>query len=78
VDVDKSAIEDVVLEQTSIKAWTITKCISFKALKGMLTLDIDIEALLVQLYNTSSFWTSIDLFTNPLNGEENINLPLPK
>jgi hypothetical protein len=33
------------LEQTSIKAWTIERCISFVALKGLLALDIDIYAL---------------------------------
>jgi hypothetical protein len=48
------------------------------ALKGLLTLDIDIEALFVQLYNTFSVQTSIELFTNSLNGEEKRNFPLPK
>jgi hypothetical protein len=48
------------------------------ALKGLPTLDIDIEALSVQLYNTSSFQTLIKLFTNSLDGEEKTNLPLPE
>jgi hypothetical protein len=41
-------------------------------------LDINIEALFVQLYNTSSFQTSIELFTNSLDGEEKKNLPMLK
>jgi hypothetical protein len=41
-------------------------------------LDINIEALFVQLYNTSSFRTSIELFTNSLDGEEKKNLPVLK
>jgi hypothetical protein len=47
-------------------------------LKGLLALDINIEALFIQLYNTFSFRTSIELFTNSLDGEEKTNLPLPK
>jgi hypothetical protein len=39
-------------------------------------LDIDIEALSVQLYNTFSFQASIELFINSLDGEEKMNLPL--
>jgi hypothetical protein len=46
------------------------------ALKGLPTLDIDIEALFVQLYNTFSFQTSTKLFTNSSDGEEKTNLPL--
>jgi len=34
------------------------------ALKGMPTFDIDMEALFIQLYNTSSPLTSLLLFTN--------------
>jgi hypothetical protein len=45
-------------------------------LKGLLALDINIEALFVQLYNTSSLRTSIELFTNSLDGEEKMSLPL--
>jgi hypothetical protein len=45
-------------------------------LKGLPTLDIDIEALFVQLYNMSSFQTLIKLFTNSSDGEEKMNLPL--
>jgi len=45
-------------------------------LKGLLALDIDINALFVQLYNTSSFQTSIELFTSSSNGEEKMNLPM--
>jgi hypothetical protein len=41
-------------------------------------LDIYIEALSVELYNTSSFQTSIELFTNSLNGEEKTNPPMLK
>jgi hypothetical protein len=48
------------------------------ALKGLPTLDIDIEALSIQLYNTSSFQTSIELFTNSSYGEEKTNLILPE
>jgi hypothetical protein len=48
------------------------------ALKGLPTLDIDIEALSIQLYNTSSFQTSIELFTNSSYGEEKTNLTLPE
>jgi hypothetical protein len=48
------------------------------ALKSLLALDINIEALSIQLYNMSSFRTSIELFTNSLNGEEKMNLPMPK
>jgi hypothetical protein len=48
------------------------------ALKGLPTLDIDIKALFIQLYNTSSFQTLIKLFTNSSDGEEKTNLPLPK
>jgi hypothetical protein len=48
------------------------------ALKGLSALDIDIETLSIQLYNTFSFQTSIKLFTNSSNGEEKMNLPLPK
>jgi hypothetical protein len=55
VDVDKFTIEDSILDQTSIKVWTIARCISFAALKGLSTLDINIDALSIQLYNTSSF-----------------------
>jgi hypothetical protein len=47
-------------------------------LKGLLALDINIEALFVQLYNTSSLRTSIELFTNSLDGEEKMSLPLLK
>jgi hypothetical protein len=35
------------LEYTSIKTWTIERCISFVALNGPLALDIDIDALSV-------------------------------
>ncbi len=48
------------------------------ALKGLVALDIDIEALSVQLYNTSSFQTSIDLLTNSSDGGEKTNFPLSK
>jgi hypothetical protein len=41
-------------------------------------LDINIEALSVQLYNTSSFRISIELFTNSLDGEEKNNLQVLK
>jgi len=54
----------------------VARCISFTSLKGMPTLDIEIEALSVQLYNTSSLETLIKLFTNSLDGEEKTNLPL--
>jgi hypothetical protein len=37
-------------------------------------LDIDVNALSVQLYSTSSFQTSIELFKNSSNGEEKTNL----
>jgi hypothetical protein len=47
-------------------------------LEGLLALDIDIKALSIQLYNTSSIRTSIELFTNSSNGEEKTNLLLPK
>jgi hypothetical protein len=42
----------------------------------MSTLDIEIKAISVQLYNTSSLQTSIKLFTNLLDGEDKTNLPL--
>jgi hypothetical protein len=48
------------------------------ALKGLSTLDINIEALSVELYTTFSVQTSIKLFTNSSNGEEKRNFPLPK
>jgi hypothetical protein len=48
------------------------------ALKGLSTLDINIEALSVKLYTTFSVQTSIKLFTNSSNGEEKRNFPLPK
>jgi hypothetical protein len=44
--------------------------------KGLLALDIDIEALSIQLYNTSSFRTLIKLFTNSLDDEEKMNFPI--
>jgi hypothetical protein len=47
VDVDKFATEDLLLEKTLSKAKTIEGCISFVALKGMLVLDIDIDARFV-------------------------------
>jgi hypothetical protein len=43
-------------------------------MKGLPTLDIDIDALYVQLYNTSSSQTSIELFKISSNGEEKTNL----
>jgi hypothetical protein len=46
------------------------------ALKGLPALDKDIEALSIQLYNMFSFRTSIKLFTNSSDGEENMNLPM--
>jgi len=46
------------------------------SLEGLPALDIDIEALSIQLYNMSSFRTSIELFTNSSDGEEKMNLPL--
>jgi len=49
---------------------------SFAALKGLLALDMDIKTLSVQLYNTSSFRTSIELFTNSSDGEKKTNLPM--
>jgi len=55
MDVDKFATSDPILEQTLIKAYIVEKCISFIALKGLPTLYIDIQALSIQLYNTSSF-----------------------
>jgi hypothetical protein len=48
------------------------------ALKGLLVLDIDIDALFVQLHNMSSFRTSIELFTNSLDGEKKTNFPMPE
>jgi hypothetical protein len=62
------------LEQTLIKAWIVDGCIFFITLKGLLTLDIYIEVLFVQLYNTFLVQTSIELFTNSSNGEDNTNL----
>jgi hypothetical protein len=47
-------------------------------MKGLLALDIDIDALSIQLYNTSSSQTSIELFKNSSNGEEKTNLLMPK
>jgi len=47
-------------------------------LKGLPTLDINIEALSIQLFNTSSFQTLIKLFINTLDGEEKKNLPVFK
>jgi len=41
-------------------------------------LDINIEALSVQLYNMSSFQTLIEFFKNSLDGEEKTNLPIPQ
>jgi hypothetical protein len=46
----------------------------FAALKGISALDTNIEALSVQLYNMSSFPTSIKLFTKSLNVEKKTNL----
>jgi hypothetical protein len=46
------------------------------SLEGLPALDIDIEALSIQLYNMSSFRTSIELFTNSSDCEEKMNLPL--
>jgi hypothetical protein len=48
------------------------------ALKGLLALDIDIDALSIQLYNMSSFRTSIELFRNSSDDEEKTNIPVPK
>jgi hypothetical protein len=48
------------------------------ALKGLPALDIDIDALFVQLYNISSFQTSIELFINSLDGEKRTNLLMPQ
>jgi hypothetical protein len=50
----------------------------FWALKGLLALGIDIKVISIQLYNTSSFQTSINLFTNSLDGEEKMNFLMPK
>jgi len=47
-------------------------------LKGLPTLDINIKALSVQLYNMSLFKTLIEFFRNSLNGEEKINFLMPK
>jgi hypothetical protein len=47
-------------------------------MKGLLALDIDIDALSIQLYNTSSSQTSIELVKNSSNGEEKTNLLMPK
>ncbi len=78
MDANKSTTEDFALEQTLIKAWIVRGYISFAALKGLSAVDIYIDALSIQLYNTSSFWTLIELFTNSLDGEEKTNLPMPK
>jgi hypothetical protein len=48
------------------------------ALKGLPALDIDIDALFVQLYNISSFRTSIEFFINSLDGEKRTNLLMPQ
>jgi hypothetical protein len=50
----------------------------FWALKGLLALGIDIKVISIQLYNTSSFQTSINLFTNSLDGKEKMNFLMPK
>jgi hypothetical protein len=42
----------------------------------MPTFDINMEALFIQLYNTSSSRTLILLFTNSSDGEEMRNFPL--
>jgi hypothetical protein len=47
-------------------------------MKGLLALDINIEALFVQLLYTSSFQTLLKLFTNLSNGEEKMNLLMLK
>jgi hypothetical protein len=44
----------------------------------MPTLDINMEALSIQLYNTFSPQTSIPLFINSLDGEEKTNFLLIK
>jgi hypothetical protein len=46
--------------------------------KGLLALDIDIEALFVQLLYTSSLQTLIELFINSSDGEEKMNFLVPK
>jgi hypothetical protein len=51
--------------------------VSFTTWKGLSTLDINIKALSIQLYN-KSFRTSIKLFTNLSNGEEKMNFPIPE
>jgi hypothetical protein len=47
-------------------------------LKGLPALDINIDAIFVHLYNMSSFQTSIELFTNSLDGEKKMNLSMPE
>jgi hypothetical protein len=47
-------------------------------MKGLLALDINIEALFVQLLYMSSFQTLLELFTNLSNGEEKMNLLMLK
>jgi hypothetical protein len=44
--------------------------------EGLPTLDKDIKALSIQLYNTFSLRTSITLCINSLDGKEKTNLPL--
>ncbi len=63
-------------DHTFIKAWIVTRYISLATLKGMPTLEIGMDVLFIQLYNTSSPWTSILLFTNSSSGKEKRNLQL--
>ncbi len=76
MDADKSATRDPILEQTLIK--NNSRMHIFCGSKGFTDLDVNRKALSIQLYNTSSFRTSIELFTNSLDGEEKTNFPMPK
>ncbi len=76
MDADKFATKDPILEQTLIK--NNSRMHILCGFKGFADLDVNRKALSIQLYNTSSFQTSIELFTNSLDGEEKTNFPMPK
>jgi hypothetical protein len=49
VDVDKSITNELALEHTSIRAWSMKKCISLTTQNGFPTLDNVMEDMSIQL-----------------------------
>ncbi len=69
MDVKRSIAKVFDFKHTLMRACKVPTCISLAALKKLITFDVVIKAILVQLYRTSFEWTLILLLKNSFDKE---------